>query len=180
MGVNQPQLLQRLLDTQSEVVKEQSLRLANVIASDFYGRSYIIENNTLLDKLVRILKEEDYDGVIRRYALNALQKVSLRSSAQLFMIERGIIRWIAQTLKLEKDDLSETSMQYLTALLMNVTLKKCGKQKCEKEQMIQLLIDLLEIEEQEVRSFVCGSIYSLIMMPKIREEALRIKLPQQL
>jgi hypothetical protein len=46
--------------------------------------------------------------------------------------------------------------------------------------MIQLLIDLLEIEEQEVRSFVCGSIYSLIMMPKIREEALRIKLPQQL
>jgi hypothetical protein len=96
------------------------------------------------------------------------------------MIERGIIRWIAQTLKLEKDDLSETSMQYLTALLMNVTLKKCGKQKCEKEQMIQLLIDLLEIEEQEVRSFVCGSIYSLIMMPKIREEALRIKLPQQL
>jgi hypothetical protein len=68
MGVNQPQLLQRLLDTQSEVVKEQSLRLANVIASDFYGRSYIIENNTLLDKLVRILKEEDYDGVIRRYA----------------------------------------------------------------------------------------------------------------
>lgn len=178
MGVNQPELLQRLFEGK-ERVREQALRLANVVASDFYGRSYIIQNNTLLDKLVGIVKHEDYDGPVRRYALNALQKVSLRSEAQLLMIERGIIRWIAQTLKLEKDDLSETSLQYLTALLMNMTLKKAGKLKCEKEQMLQLLVDLLEIKDQEVRTFVSGSIFSLIMLPRIRAEALRIKLPQQ-
>jgi|JI6StandDraft_1071083.scaffolds.fasta_scaffold05866_4 hypothetical protein len=48
------------------------------------------------------------------------------------MIENDIIRWIVQTVKLERDDLSETSLQYLTALLMNMTLKKLGKAKCEK------------------------------------------------
>lgn len=116
----------------SELVREQSLRLANAIASDFYGRSYVIDDGTLLRKLVKIVKEEDYDGTIRRCALNALQKVSLRSGAQIFMIENDIIRWIVQTIKLERDDLSECSLQYLTALLMNMTLKKLGKAKCER------------------------------------------------
>ena len=112
--------------------------------------------------------------------MNALQKVSLRSGAQLFMIENDIIRWIVQTIKLERDDLSETSLQYLTALLMNMTLKKLGKGKCEKEQILQLLIDLLENESPEVRTFVSGSIFSLIGQPKIREEAVRIRIEQQL
>lgn len=99
-------LLGSLLSGESELVKEHSLRLVNVIASDYNGRSYLTTNCNVLEKLSKIVKEEDYDGIIRRCALNALQKVSLRSMAQNFMIEKGIIRWIVQTLKLEKDDLS--------------------------------------------------------------------------
>lgn len=106
------------------------MRLINAVASDYYGRSYIIENEILLKALVKCVKEEDYDGIIRRSALNALQKASLRSSAQIFMIDNNIIRWIVQTIKLERDDLSEYSLQILTALLMNMTLKKQGKEKC--------------------------------------------------
>jgi hypothetical protein len=91
-------------------VKEHSLRLASVIASDFYGRSYIIESGSLLEKMVNVVKTEEYDGTIRRCALNALQKVSLRSEAQIFMIESDIIRWIVHTIKLEKDDLPDNSL----------------------------------------------------------------------
>jgi hypothetical protein len=60
--------------------------------------------------MVNVVKAEDYDGTIRRCALNALQKVSLRSEAQIFMIESDIIRWIVQTIKLERDDLPDNSL----------------------------------------------------------------------
>ena len=58
MGVRPDNVI--LLDSlfsSSELVREHSLRLANAIASDFYGRSYIIDGGNLLRKLVKIVKE---------------------------------------------------------------------------------------------------------------------------
>ena len=63
----------------------------------------------------------------------------------MYIIDNGIIHWIIQTIKLEREELSEVSFQYLTALLMNMTLKKAGQEKCEKEHILQLLVELLEI-----------------------------------
>jgi hypothetical protein len=43
------------------------------------------------------------------------------------MIKLEIIEIIINLLKNEKDNLSEYSMQYLTALLMNLSLRKVGR-----------------------------------------------------
>lgn len=72
-------MLERLLSVETpENVKEQALRLLNTIESDYEGRSYIVDTNMVLEKIVQTLKTESYDGIIRRLALNALQKLSLR------------------------------------------------------------------------------------------------------
>ena len=65
-------------------------------------------------------------------------------------------------MRLERDELSEVSLQYLTALLMNMTLKRAGQERCEKEHILQLLVDLLELNSDEIKTYVCGSIYSLM------------------
>jgi hypothetical protein len=47
------------------------------------------------------------------------------------MIINNVINWILTTLKQEVDNLSEYSMEYTTALLMNLSLRVQGKNKCE-------------------------------------------------
>ena len=64
------------------------------------------------------------------------------------MINNNLVSWIVQTLRDEKDTLSEYSYEYATALLMNLSLRSSGKLKCEdpKEGVLNVLNDLLEHE----------------------------------
>jgi len=48
------------------------------------------------------------------------------------MIEGGVIAWIVHILKSGLDYLSDYSMEYATALLMNLSLRNRGKDECEK------------------------------------------------
>ena len=47
------------------------------------------------------------------------------------MIELELISWIARVLKAEGERLSDYSIEYATALLMNLSLRTAGKDKCE-------------------------------------------------
>lgn len=47
------------------------------------------------------------------------------------MIQFDVINWILTTLKDEAERLSEYSLEYTTALLMNLSLRAAGKNKCE-------------------------------------------------
>ena len=71
-------VLQRLLVDAPNSVKEYTLRLTNAMASDYQGRSYLMASLTLIKTLIDILKKEKDDSLVRRNALGALQKLSLR------------------------------------------------------------------------------------------------------
>lgn len=47
------------------------------------------------------------------------------------MIRLDVIRWIVETLRDEMDTLSDYTLEYATALLMNLSLRAQGKDKCE-------------------------------------------------
>jgi len=49
------------------------------------------------------------------------------------MIQLDMIRWIALVLKNEGESLSDYSIEYATALLMNLSLRPAGKDKCEEQ-----------------------------------------------
>jgi len=42
-----------------------------------------------------------------------------------------MIKWIADVLRDESETLSDYSIEYATALLMNLSLRAAGKTKCE-------------------------------------------------
>ena len=79
-----------------------------------------------------LYQEGGDDSYLRQNALGTLQKFSLRKGAQTSMIEGGVIAWIVQILKGSQDYLSDYSMEYATALLMNLSLRNRGKDECEK------------------------------------------------
>jgi LisH domain-containing protein ARMC9 len=78
--------------------------------------------------------------------------------------------------------LSEYSIEYATALLMNLSLRSNGKDKCEDPEigLLSVLNDLVEHEDLQVRTYVNGTLYSIFTRRKLREEAKAIGMPEVL
>ncbi|XP_045415617.1 lisH domain-containing protein ARMC9 isoform X1 [Lemur catta] len=162
----------QLLHSKSEVVRQYTARLVNAFASLAEGRLYLAQNTTVLRMLEGRLKEEDKDVITRENVLGALQKFSLRRPLQTAMIQDGLIFWLIDILK-EPDCLSDYTLEYSVALLMNLCLRSAGKNMCAKVAglVLKVLSDLLGHENHEIQPYVNGALYSILSIPSIREEA---------
>lgn len=98
------------------------------------------------------------------------------------MIQLDMIKWIATVLRNEQETLSDYSIEYATALLMNLSLRAAGKDKCEDPniQLLNVLNDLVEHENLQVRTYVNGTLYSIFTRKKLREEAKALGMPEVL
>jgi hypothetical protein len=154
----------------------------NALASECLGRTYLLQKPDLVEVLVRILHAEQADTSLRQNALGTLQKFSLRKRPQTIMIQLDMIRWIARVLRNEGDTLSDYSIEYATALLMNLSLRAAGKDKCEEPQieLLKVLNDLVEHDNLQVRTYVNGTLYSIFTRKKLREEAKELGMPEVL
>jgi hypothetical protein len=77
-------------------------------------------------------------------------------------------------LKDEQETLSEYSLEYTTALLMNLSLRIQGKNKCEempKNIVLQVLSELVEHENMVVRTHVNGTLYSILTRKSLKMQA---------
>ncbi|KAJ1064998.1 hypothetical protein K5549_005807 [Capra hircus] len=162
----------QLLQSKSEVVRQYTARLINAFASLAEGRRYLAQSTKVLRMLEERLKEEDKDVVTRENVLGALQKFSLRRPLQTAMIQDGLIFWLIDILK-EPDCLSDYTLEYSVALLMNLCLRSAGKNMCAKVAglVLKVLSDLLGHENHEIQPYVNGALYSILSIPSIREEA---------
>ncbi|XP_051010197.1 lisH domain-containing protein ARMC9 [Acomys russatus] len=168
---NQRSVLQ-LLHSKSEAVRQYTARLINALASLAEGRLYLAQNMKVLRMLEGRLKEEDKDVITRENVLGALQKFSLRRPLQTAMIRDGLIFWLIDLLK-DPDCLSDYTLEYSVALLMNLCLRSAGKNMCAKVAglVLKVLSDLLGHENHEIQPYVNGALYSILSIPSIREEA---------
>ncbi|XP_005883029.1 PREDICTED: lisH domain-containing protein ARMC9 isoform X2 [Myotis brandtii] len=170
-GHSQRSVLQ-LLHGRSDVVRQYMARLINAIASLAEGRLYLAQSTKVLQMLEERLKEEDKDVVTRENVLGALQKFSLRRPLQTAMIQDGLIFWLIDILK-EPDCLSDYTLEYSVALLMNLCLRSAGKNMCASVAglVLKVLSDLLGHENHEIQPYVNGALYSILSIPSVREEA---------
>ena len=140
-------IIDRLLKFQDRKVLEYSMTLINALANECLGRSYVLQKANLVENLVQILQDETGDTPLRQNCLGALQKFSLRRKPQTIMIQLDLIKWISSVLR-NIDQLTEYSIEYATALLMNLSLREAGRDKCEAPdiQLLNVLNDLVEHE----------------------------------
>ncbi|XP_066458915.1 lisH domain-containing protein ARMC9 isoform X2 [Eleutherodactylus coqui] len=169
---NEQRSVLQLLHSKNEVVRQYTARLINAFASLADGRVYLSQNPHLLRSLEETLKGEDKDSVTRENVLGCLQKLSLRRPMQSAMIKDGLILWLVQELE-DTDHLSDYTVEYSVALLMNLCLRNAGKKMCGKSAglVLKVLSDLLGHENHEIRPYVNGALYSILAVPSIREEA---------
>lgn len=110
--------------------------------------------------------------------MGIIQKLSLRRRPQEILIEQDLIKWTINMLSLEKSTLSEYTFEYGTALLMNLSLRSYGRQRCEEivVKLLSVLMELLLHPNMQVRSFVSGTLYSILTRPSVKQQALKMGL----
>jgi hypothetical protein len=162
-------------------VQEQALRMINLFASEPAGRTYLLGQPDLIERLCRILTSDVTDTVARQNCLGALQKLSLRRQPQNTMIDADVIAWLVQQLA-DIDALTAYSVQYGTALLMNLSLRTAGKSKCAESELdiLNVLSQLMEHESMQVRTYINGTLYSILVKASLKSRAEEIGLPEQL
>lgn len=77
--------------------------------------------------LLQLMYNETEDSNARRNALGAVQKLSLRRSVARMMIKNDIVQWIVDNLLTQQDSLSDYTLRYSLALLMNISLRSIGQ-----------------------------------------------------
>lgn len=98
------------------------------------------------------------------------------------MIQLDLIKWISSVLENEAYQLTDYSIEYATALLMNLSLRDAGKDKCEEPEikLLTVLNNLVEHENLQVRTYVNGTLYSIFTRKKLKEEARDLGMDQVL
>ena len=97
------------------------------------------------------------------------------------MIHLDVIKWIVETIRDEIDSLSDYTLEYATALLMNLSLRAEGKNKCEQiPDILNVLNELIEIENMQVRTHVNGTLYSILTRKSLKDLANQLGMGEML
>jgi LisH domain-containing protein ARMC9 len=159
-----------------------TISLIDSLVNDNIGKKYICQQVGLIDCLFDIMKTEDGETQLRRSALVVFQKLSLGREAQSQMIKLDVIKWTVNMLKIEGNTLGDYTLEYATALLMNLSLRTQGKRKCEEldTDILKVLNELLEHENLQVRTYVNGTLYCILERKRLQEEARALNMDQVL
>ncbi|KAI9003707.1 hypothetical protein BC832DRAFT_88588 [Gaertneriomyces semiglobifer] len=175
-----PHFLLDLFDTPSTHTRVQIAKLVNTLASHHLGREYLLKQRLVIPRLIEYMRNEPSDTVFRKNLLGTLQKLSLRRAAQSAMNNAAVIGWVLDVL--ETGGLSDYSLEYATALLMNLCLRTDGKRQCRKdaERTIKILMTLTEYDNIQVKTYINGALFSLLSDHIIRDTAHKLGMPNLL
>lgn len=151
----------------------EALKLMNVITNENKGRTYMLSKPSLIDEIVKVMIREETDSEIRQNCLGIVQKFTLRSEPQKRLIDLDVILWVTNTFIASSNSISDYTLEYGLALLMNLSLRSSGRDKCElvSEKLLRILIIHLKSESIQVRTCINGTLFSLLKRQKIKLEA---------
>ena len=153
------------------------MKLMNKLSCLKKGRNYLLmKTNSLsmIEDLFNNLKSEKQDTELRQNILVTLQKFSPRLAPINKLIELGIVKWLIDAFTYEMNTLSEITIEYGLALLLNLSLNKNGRNKFEEdsERTIQILIHYLNKDNNvNVQTSINGALYSLLRKKGLKEAA---------
>ena len=149
------------------------MKLVNGLANYIRGKNYLLSKNTLIEGIVKCMIAEKTDTELRQNCLGAIQKFTLRKNPQNKLIELNVIHYLVDIFTYQSNSLSDYSKEYGLALLMNLSLRKEGKEKFEAvgEKILKILISFLNYENIQILTCINGLLYLLLKKKKMREIA---------
>ncbi|KAF8763197.1 LisH domain-containing protein ARMC9 [Argiope bruennichi] len=166
----------------NNLLLESFTRFLNAFASFVLGRQYLTSNPKLLELLVEhLLTNDPKDDIVLDMILGTLKKLSIRRTSQAYMVEGGVIEWLAGAFH-SGAEMSEYAKNSAIALLFNLSLCPMGKKRCEplKVELISGLGRLLQLQDTKISPYVNGILYRILSISSVREYAKEQALPNAL
>ncbi|KAJ1531752.1 hypothetical protein ONE63_000415 [Megalurothrips usitatus] len=165
-------------------LQQSAARLLNTLASVQSGRSYLAQNSEAVSVTASVLQQQagiSSDLITKSMLVAALQKLSLRRIQRIAMIQLGMVEWLFQQF-LNANVVSSYSLEYGTALLMNLCLHQTAKENCVPiaQNVISVLINLLATPVTQALPYINGTLYSLITQSALNEAAAKLGLAKAL
>ncbi|KAI8814674.1 hypothetical protein BJ742DRAFT_887052 [Cladochytrium replicatum] len=169
----------RLLEDGDDATRVELACFLNALSLGADGREYISVGgnqetyDNLVIAMVRLLQNEGKcTPMIRENILGAFQKLSLRRRVQSILNSINFLDYLHGLLE-NTEGLSESTIEYATALLMNLCLRTEGRRQCLtiKSRTLAILNELMEHESIQIKTYVNGALYSLFSEPVFREDA---------
>ena len=157
----------------NQILNLEVMKILNALASLNKGRNYLLAKETLIDDIVQCMIREKTDSDLRQKCLGTIQKFTLRSQPQNKLIELNVIHYIVNLFTYEADSLSDYTIEYGLALIMNLSLRKAGREKFEAiaDKTIQILQKFMDKDNIQVLTCINGTLYSLLKKQKFKNEA---------
>ena len=157
----------------NQILNLEVMKILNALASLNKGRNYLLAKETLIDDIVQCMIRESTDSDLRQKCLGTIQKFTLRSQPQNKLIELNVIHYIVNLFACESDILSDYTIEYGLALIMNLSLRKAGREKFEAiaDKTIQILQKFMDKDNIQVLTCINGTLYSLLKKQKFKNEA---------
>ena len=157
----------------NQILNLEVMKILNALASLNKGRNYLLAKETLIDDIVQCMIREKTDSDLRQKCLGTIQKFTLRSQPQNKLIELNVIHYIVNLFAYESDSLSDYTIEYGLALIMNLSLRKAGREKFEAiaDKTIQILQKFMDKDNIQVLTCINGTLYSLLKKQKFKNEA---------
>merc|ERR1711920_16359 len=91
------------------------------------------------------------------------------------MIALGLVEWAVGMLGWPGESIqgmpTEFSLEFGSALLMNLALRTAGKRKCVELDTLTVALNLMEHWNPQIRTHINGTLYSLLSLPSFRAHA---------
>merc|ERR1739845_3296 len=91
------------------------------------------------------------------------------------MISLGLVEWAVGMLGWPGEAIqgmpSEFSLEFGSALLMNLALRTAGKRKCVELDTLTVALNLMEHWNPQIRTHINGTLYSLLSVESFRKSA---------
>lgn len=149
------------------------LNLLNDLTIDFYFRQNLSKENSFIGQLITLFKESSQEAEKEQLILQILQKMSLQAKTQKEMIENGIIQKIISLFQNNRENLTSLSIEYLSALLLNLTLNPAGLvivENYKNFKLFEIFLDILKDCPFSLRHFINGLLYSFFVSKKLRDK----------
>ncbi len=163
-------------------IRECFAILLNVISTDCTGRNLLVEgNNDLVADIIHGLKLEKRESECRKNILLALQKLSIRRKAQSKMNDLFLVSHLCDLLA-DLDGISDQTAETCASIMMNLLMRSSARLVCAENpgEILHVLNNLLELDNDKIKTYVNGSLFSLFADSTIREQAHSIGLEEQL
>lgn len=91
------------------------------------------------------------------------------------MIDSNVIPLVLHLIRCKTESLSEYTLEYATALLMNLSLRTKGKDVFERLapqlNVVRELSEMMEHPNVQVRTHINGTLYSILTRKSIKDQA---------